>query len=62
MKTNIKVELTGCDGNGWFIISRVSKALKKAGQADLAKKYRTEATSRDYDHLIQTTMEYVDIV
>ena len=59
-KTNVKVRLVGEDGNAYFIMGRVQKALKRAGHEDLAKAYITEAMSGDYNHLLQTTMDYVD--
>lgn len=59
-KTNVKVRLVGEDGNAYFIMGRVQKALKRAGHEDLAEAYITEAMSGDYNHLLQTTMDYVD--
>ena len=60
-KSGIKVKLLGNDGNAFSILGAVSKALKKNGQAELAKEYMAEATKGDYDHLKQVTMDYVDI-
>ena len=59
--TDVRVKLIGEDGNAFSILGRVSKALRKAGHGDLAKKYLEEATSGDYSHLVQVTMEYVDV-
>jgi len=57
-----KVKLTGEDGNSFVILGLVSRALKKVGwtkeQRDLFFK---EATSGDYDHLLQTCMKYADV-
>ena len=59
---NIEVPLSGQDGNGMFILSRVSMALKVANVPDEEiEAYRTEATSGNYDHLLQTTMETVNV-
>lgn len=58
----IKVELIGKDGNAYFIIGTVKKALKEAGLHKEAEQYAEEAKSGDYDHLLCVTMEYVDIV
>ena len=59
---NIEVPLSGQDGNGMFILSRVSMALKIANVPDEEiEAYRTEATSGNYDHLLQTTMETVNV-
>lgn len=59
---NIEVPLSGQDGNGMFILSRVSMALKLAKVPDEEiEAYRTEATSGNYDHLLQTTMKTVNV-
>jgi len=60
-KTDIKVKLVGNDGNAFAILGAVSKALKRAGKDDLAKEFTKEAMSGDYDHLLQTAMEYVEV-
>lgn len=56
----IKVQLSGEDGNAFFIIGRVRKAMRRANIAnneiDLFSK---EATSGDYDHVLQTCMKWV---
>jgi len=56
-----KCKLVGEDGNAFNILGLVSKALKKNGQPNLAKEFMQEATSGDYDHLLETAMEYVDV-
>ena len=60
-KTNVKVKLVGKDGNAFAILGTVSKALRRAGYAELAKQYMTEAIAGDYDHLLQVTMNYVEV-
>lgn len=59
---DIEVELSGCDGNGFAIIGTVVAALRKAGvpkeEHDL---FIEQATSGDYDHLLQTAMEWVNV-
>lgn len=59
--TNIKVKLVGESGNAFAILGKVGKALEQAGHNDLAEKFRNEAMSGDYDHLLQTTMKYVEV-
>jgi len=59
--TDITVKLVGQDGNAYAIMGRVMKALRKAGHEDLANKFKEEAMSGDYDHLLQTAMEYVEV-
>ena len=60
--TNVKVELSGFDGNAFSILGRVTKAMRKAGIAkEIQEAYRNEATSGDYDNLLQVTMKYVEV-
>jgi hypothetical protein len=55
-----KVKLVGEDGNAFAILGRVMKAMKSAGLSkEIQDAYFAEATSGDYDHLLQTTLRYV---
>ncbi len=56
-----KVKLVGEDGNAFSILGRVRKALKRAGLHEEAEQYMKEATSGDYDTLLQVTMKYVEV-
>ncbi len=58
---DVTVQLSGMDGNAFFIIAAVSKALKRAGHHDVAREFCLEATTGDYNHLLQTAMAYVDV-
>ncbi len=60
-KTDVKVKLVGVDGNAFVIMGKVTAALNRAGHNNLVKEYQNEAMSGDYDHLIQTTMKYVEV-
>ena len=60
-KTDVKVKLVGEDGNAFYILGKVKKALKQAGHDDLAEEYYQEATAGNYDHLLAVTMEYVEV-
>lgn len=55
------VRLIGTDGNAFAIMGKVARALRQAGKPELVKPYMEEATSGDYDHLLQITMKYVDV-
>jgi hypothetical protein len=59
---DVKVKLIGQDGNAFAIMGAVQKALRKAGvpKAELDQ-YFTEATSGDYNHLLQVTMSWVKV-
>jgi hypothetical protein len=54
------VKLIGEDGNAFAILGRVVKAMKSAGLSkEVQDAYFAEATSGDYDHLLQTTLKWV---
>ncbi len=56
------VSLIGVNGNAFFILGKVIKALKKAGyDKEFIEKYKSEATNGDYDHLLRVTMKYVNV-
>lgn len=58
---HVKIQLTGEDGNAFFILGRVIGAAKRAGltQEEITK-FEREATSGDYNHLLRTCMEWFD--
>ncbi len=60
-KTDVVVKLEGEDGNAFAVLGKVCKALKRAGHEDLVKSFTQEATAGDYDHLLRTVMEYVEV-
>ncbi len=58
----IKVKLTGTDGNAFAIMGKVSAALAAAGQPkSVQDEFFAEATSGDYDNVLQTCMKWVDV-
>ena len=59
--TKVKVKLIGKDGNAFAIIGTVRNALIKAGHKDLADEYRKKAMAGDYNNVLMTTMDYVEI-
>ena len=58
----IEVELTGTDGNAFAILGKVQRELKRGGvpKAEVDE-FVAEATSGDYDHLLQTAMQWVEV-
>lgn len=56
----IEVQLSGEDGNAFFIMWKVGEAMRKAKvpQADITA-FNDEAMSGNYDHLLQTCMRLV---
>jgi hypothetical protein len=61
IKIKPKVKLIGQDGNAFFILGTVRKALLKEGMEKEAKEFMEKATSGDYDNLLRVVMEYVDV-
>lgn len=58
----VEVQLTGEDGNAFFIISRVRQALRRHGVPDEEiEAFSEEAMSGDYDHVLQTVMKMVEV-
>ncbi len=58
---DVQVQLSGEDGNAFAVLGRTAGALRRAGVAqEEIDAYFAEATSGDYDHLLQTTMAWVD--
>jgi hypothetical protein len=57
----ITVQLTGHDGNAFIILALCRRAGEAAGlsKAELDA-FHTEATSGDYDHLLQTAMRWFE--
>jgi len=58
----VKVKLVGEDGNAFFIIGRVSQALRRHGvPKEKVAEFQNEAMKGDYDHLLRTVMRWVDV-
>ena len=59
----ITVKLIGEDGNAFNILGRCQQAARRAGlPKDEIDAFIKEATSGDYDHLLQTAMRWFEIV
>jgi hypothetical protein len=57
----VQVQLSGEDGNAFAILGRTAAALRQAGvPQEEIDAFFAEATSGDYNHLLQTTMAWVD--
>lgn len=60
---NINVDLSRVDGNAFSIMGAVTRAMRSHGLSyDEEDAYRKEATSGDYNHLLITTGNWVNIV
>lgn len=61
-KQKPKVKLVGTDGNAFAILGKCIRALRQAGySSDEIAKFKKEATSSDYDHLLATCMEWCNV-
>lgn len=59
---DISVQLSGTDGNAFSVLGRVRSALHNAGVSpEIVSDFYDEATSGDYDHLLATCMQWVDV-
>ena len=62
-KHDIEVELVGYDGNAFAIMGKVKDALKQNGvSSDDIDAYMKESMSGDYDNLLRTAMEWVNVL
>jgi len=58
----ITVELLGQDSNAFAVLGATRKALRRGGvSGEEQEEYIEEATSGDFDHLLQTTMKWVNV-
>ena len=67
--TKPQVKLSNSDGNAFMVIGAANKAIARFNreQTDPSKmvdkdEFQKEATSGDYDHVIQTVMKYCDVI
>lgn len=59
---DVHVPLVGEDGNAFFIVGRVSSALKQNGvSVEEVQEFQNEATSGNYDHLLNTVTRWVSV-
>lgn len=60
-KTGLVLHLVGYDENAFAILQRARVVLERGDKADLYEEFRAEATSGDYEHLVQTCREYFTV-
>lgn len=57
-----KVKLTGSDGNAFAVMGKVKNALKKAKVSkEEIDEYMKESMSGDYNNLLATAMDWVNV-
>ena len=58
----IDVELVGQDGNAFAILGACRRAMKRAKlDPEIIEDFMREATSGDYDDLLQTAMKWFNV-
>ena len=58
-----ELELVGSDGNAFYVLGLAVREAKRAGWSEeKIKEFKEKAMSGNYDHLLQTCMEYFDVV
>ena len=58
----VEVQLIGEDGNAFAILGQVTRALREAAvPADEIESFTAEATAGDYNHLLATVMDWVEV-
>lgn len=61
-KYDVEVQLSGNDGNAFAIMGSVKQALKRAGATpEEISQYVSDSMSGDYDNLLRTAMEWVEV-
>lgn len=59
---NIEVSLVGENGNAFFVIGSVAKALSRGGvPKSEIDEFKKEAMSGDYDNVLMTCMKWVEV-
>ena len=55
------VKLIGEDGNAFSILGRCRQEMKRADMMEHWEEFHNEATRKDYDHLLQTVMDWFEV-
>lgn len=62
-RTPGKINLLAIDGNAYSILATADRALRDVGASkEDRSEYYAQATSGDYDHLVRTTFEWLNVV
>ena len=60
-KPKPKLKLIGANGNAFMILGLAQKVLRQKGMEAEFKKFEKEATSGDYNKLLQTCHKYFEV-
>jgi hypothetical protein len=61
-KTELVIELSGPTGNAYYILGATMQLLQSEGREDAVSIYLKEATSGNYEHLLEVTRRYVNLI
>jgi len=53
----MRIDLSGPDGNAFAIMGIVKQYLEESGQGDQVRAFMDEATSGDYEHLLDVALQ-----
>lgn len=59
--TDAVVQLIGKNGNAFSILGLVRHGIRFSNHPELEEEFMREATSSNYDNLLQTCMRYVSV-
>lgn len=62
MKPELVIELSGPSGNAYYILGATMELLRVEGREEDATRYHAEATSGNYEHLLEVTRQYVNLI
>ena len=60
-ETGIKLNLHNVSGNAFAILGVCRRALQRAGQLDRWESFHAQATSGDYNNLLCTVADWLDV-
>ena len=58
---DVTVQLSGCDGNVFGVIGKVSKAIRQKSPEQAATFTSKAMSSESYDDVLRLCMEYVNV-
>jgi hypothetical protein len=61
-KPELIIELSGPTGNAYYILGATMQLLQSEGREDATANYLKEATSGNYEHLLEVTRRYVNLI
>jgi len=61
-EVEIEIDLTGPDGNAFYILGAVNQALRSAGATkEQTTDFNNDATSSDYENLLEVVARWVNL-